>query len=489
MKMMCRKLISVFLLAAALLTVTGCRRKTADVDAAAVLEALLTQVQYETALTDVGDDTQFYFPDLPENSEIRYYLGNGYFADEVMALTLPRESDGEAAMKTVNNHLRELRKQYVNYIPEETAKIDQAVVCQKGRCIFLCVTADYETANRVLEQSIGSPAAALPEEQPGITEPPATSSPVSYPVLRSQSGTYHDYGTYTIRVDDCAYEQYTYVDTTAEAYAKLINRAAEALDGKTTVYALAIPTAIGVVLPDDIAAILPEHTDQGEAIRRIYDKLSDKVVAVDCFDNLMKHREEYLYFRTDHHWNGRGAYYAYEAFCKTKGIRAIGLEERTQRQFDGFLGALYQQNCSRDPILAEHPDTVEAYCPKSDRAGMRYTDRSGNTYVWDIISDVSQWDASAKYSTFAGADNPIAVFTNPDMTDGSVCVVVKESFGNALLPYLVDHYSTVYEIDYRYYEGNITDFALENHADDLIFANNLSMIGSDYLVGMLADNL
>lgn len=337
MKTMYRKLISVLLVAAALLAVTGCHRKTADVDASAVLEALLTQVQYDTALTDVGDDTQFYFPNLPENSEIRYYLGNGYYADEVMALTLSRESDSEAAMKTVNNHIRELRKQYVNYIPEEVAKIDQAVVCRKGRCIFLCVTADYETANRVLEQSTGSSAASLPEEQPGITDAPTTSSPVSYPVLRSQSGTYHDYGTYTIRVDDCAYEQYTYVDTTAAAYAKLINRAAETLEGKTTVYDLAIPTAIGVVLPDDIAAILPAYTDQGEAIQRIYDKLSDNVVAVDCFDNLMKHREEYLYFRTDYHWNGRGAYYAYEAFCKTKGIRAIGLEERAQRQFDGFL--------------------------------------------------------------------------------------------------------------------------------------------------------
>ena len=65
MKTMYRKLISVLLVAAALLAVTGCHRKTADVDASAVLEALLTQVQYDTALTDVGDDTQFYFPNLP----------------------------------------------------------------------------------------------------------------------------------------------------------------------------------------------------------------------------------------------------------------------------------------------------------------------------------------------------------------------------------------------------------------------------------------
>ena len=168
-------------------------------------------------------------------------------------------------------------------------------------------------------------------------------------------------------------------------------------------------------------------------------------------------------------------------------IEAVGLDERTEKQFDGFLGALYWNNCREDPVLEGNPDTVLAYCPKSERASMTYTDKKGDTYNWSIIMDVSGWKASTKYSTFAGADNPFAVFTNPDVTDGSVCVIVKESYGNALLPYLVDHYSTIYEIDYRYWNGNLIDFAAEKNADDLIFANNLSMIGSSLLIGKLAE--
>jgi len=74
------------------------------------------------------------------------------------------------------------------------------------------------------------------------------------------------------------------------------------------------------------------------------------------------------------------------------------------------------------------------------------------------------------------------------VTDGSVAVVVKESFGNALMPYLVDHYSVLYEIDYRYWDGNIAQFALENGAEDLIFANNIGMVRSSVLVAMMADN-
>ena len=118
---------------------------------------------------------------------------------------------------------------------------------------------------------------------------------------------------------------------------------------------------------------------------------------------------------------------------------------------------------------------------------MELTDRQGNTMSWSIIADVSSWGSASKYSTFAGGDSPFAVFTNPEVKDGSVCVIVKESYGNALLPYLVDHYSTVYEIDYRYWDGNIVDFVNEKKADDLIFANNMSMLRSVYLIGMLEE--
>ena len=93
--------------------------------------------------------------------------------------------------------------------------------------------------------------------------------------------------------------------------------------------------------------------------------------------------------------------------------------------------------------------------------------------------------ADAKYYTYAASDQPFAEFYNPDVTDGSVAIVVKESFGNALMSYFVDHYSTVYEIDYRYWSGDLVAFAKEVGADDIIFANNIGMIRSNYLIGLM----
>ena len=57
-------------------------------------------------------------------------------------------------------------------------------------------------------------------------------------------------------------------------------------------------------------------------------------------------------------------------------------------------------------------------------------------------------------------------------------LVVKESFGNAFVPFLVDDYQDVYVVDYRYYNGSINDLCREKGIDDVIFCNNLNATGT-----------
>ena len=65
--------------------------------------------------------------------------------------------------------------------------------------------------------------------------------------------------------------------------------------------------------------------------------------------------------------------------------------------------------------------------------------------------------------------------------------MIKESFGNAFVPYLVDHYHTVYVLDYRYWSGNLQSFVREKGAQDVVFINNLSAIRNNYLMGKLQE--
>lgn len=306
-----------------------------------------------------------------------------------------------------------------------------------------------------------------------------------YPELKSKNGTFNTYSSGAIRVDNAAFSVCgTLSDSVTSKYAALVSEVADSLNGKTKVYSLIIPTSYGVTLPDDIKTQIANYADQGENITKVFSKMSENVTPVYCYDDLMTHRDEYLYFRTDHHWNGKGAYYAYAAFCRTKGIEPYTLEEREKKEFDGFLGTMYQNNGKDKNLLPA--DTVEAFLPVSANATMKFTNTEGATYDWPIVKDVSEWSSGTKYNTFAGSDNPITEFTNPDVADGSVLIVVKESFGNALLPYLVDHYSKIYEIDYRYWKGNLVSFAEEVGADDLLFANNIMMTSTSLLVGNLS---
>ena len=287
------------------------------------------------------------------------------------------------------------------------------------------------------------------------------------------------------RVGDTGYEMYTYVDSTAKKYADNVNAVADALAGKATVYMLPVPLSSGVSLPDELYG-MDIFADQKDAEGKIIGYMNGNVKSVALYDALLAHRTEYIYFRTDHHWTATGAYYAYEQFCQAKGIAPKPLEGYTTDTYDGFLGTFYRDS-NENAAMGANPDKVVAYHPLSTEATLDYTDRNGQTLRGKIIYDESDAPASFKYGTFITGDNPYSVINNPDVTDGSSCVVIKESFGNAFVPFLTDHYQTIYVIDYRYWSGSLSQFVTDNSVQDVIFVNNLSAIRSTALVGYLHD--
>lgn len=288
------------------------------------------------------------------------------------------------------------------------------------------------------------------------------------------------------RVGDTGFEMYTYVDSTARKYADNVNAVADALSGKAKVYMLAIPLSSGISLPDELYG-KDIFADQREAEQKIIGYMNSNVTAVPLYDALLAHRTEYIYFRTDHHWTATGAYYAYEQFCKAKGITANALDGYTVDEYDGFLGSFYRDS-GENAAMGGNPDTVVAYHPISTEAMLDYGGSENDQLTrGKIIYDESDAPASLKYGTFITGDNAYSVINNPDVTDGSSCIVVKESFGNAFVPFLTDHYQTIHVIDYRYWDGSISAFAAEKGVQDVLFVNNLSAIRSTALVGYLHD--
>ncbi len=277
-------------------------------------------------------------------------------------------------------------------------------------------------------------------------------------------------------IGNAAFEAYSYNESKGKAYAEIITEAADSLKGVSNVYCMPIPLGSGIVLPEEYNGKVSAG-DQKAAVHSILGHMGSNVISVNIYDSLYAHRDEYIYFRTDHHWTQLGAYYAYTEFCKAKNIEAKSLDAYKHTAYDGFVGSFYFNADSKDAALKNAPDTIYTYQPQSN-AKMTVTDSKGQTFAWPIINNVANYQSGIKYSCFIAGDNPYTIIENKDITDGSSCIVVKESFGNAFVPYLVDHYQTVHVIDMRYWDGSLVDFAKQNNVTDVIFMNNLSAIGS-----------
>ena len=310
-----------------------------------------------------------------------------------------------------------------------------------------------------------------------------TTKPASSNVITTSDKPYQSGGVYV--VGSAGYEMYNYVGSLAEKYQSPVNAVADSLSGVSQVYAMAIPLSSGITLPDELFSDIPGN-DQAQAEKDILAGMGQNVKTIPLHDVMMSHRTEYIYFRTDHHWTALGAYYAYVQFCTAKGITPHNLSDYEVSQFPGFLGSFYNDGGKPD-AMKNDPDTVNAYHPVSATASMKYGDNENSTLTGgQVIFDESTASASLKYGTFIMGDNPFTVIENPEVSNGESCIVVKESFGNAFVPFLVDHYQTVYVVDYRYYSGSVTQLARDKGVKDVLFVNNLSAIRGSYQMGKLA---
>lgn len=276
--------------------------------------------------------------------------------------------------------------------------------------------------------------------------------------------------------DGAAYSVYYFVQSAVETYCKALNTCADNLEGEATVYSILVPNNSGAMLPEDELAGLG-GTDPREAIRYFNSLYDENVHPVFIYDTLREHNDEYLYFRTDHHWTQLGAYYAYVEFCKVKGTEPADVLHWEHMRFEPFLGSFYDTLGLWE--MEANPDYVDAYIPSSTN-DLTFWDEDGNQVDWHVITDVSDWATSSKYAAFIGGDKPLTIIENPKMDeDGPSCLVIKESYGCAFVPCLVDDYKTIYVFDCRYSDYNIPQFVREHGIDDVIFINNMTLATTD----------
>lgn len=306
---------------------------------------------------------------------------------------------------------------------------------------------------KLTEDKTTEPVSESTTEPTQSTTAPTTTQPTPY----STKGS-------IIIQGDRAMEIYGVAQNSLKSYSSVISEFAKRVP-KANVYVLLAPTSIEFYGPESYRT--GSHS-QAKGIGIAYEALSgDNIKTVDALSEIAKYTNEYIYFRTDHHWTARGAYHAYTAFCKTAGLTPTKLEDHKSGRIDGFVGTMYSYTSAQ--VLADNPDYVEYFYPLSEATGMIYTDASmANGRSMKIITEnVSNRN---KYLTFLEGDNPLEKITTSNK-NGKKVAVIKESYGNAFAPFLIDHYEEVYVIDPRKVDMNLKSFVFDNGITDIVFIN------------------
>ena len=139
------------------------------------------------------------------------------------------------------------------------------------------------------------------------------------------------------------------------------------------------------------------------------------------------------------------------------------------QRIDKFLGTFYSS--TYDSKLLSNPDFVEYYLPFTEYSMTNYKSDGVSTYKGTVIYQNIRSD-SGGYLAFLGGDIPLSVIQTNNQTGKSI-IVLKESYGNAFVPFLLPHYDTIYVADIRTFPFNLTDYVVEKNITDVLFCNNI----------------
>lgn len=262
-----------------------------------------------------------------------------------------------------------------------------------------------------------------------------------------------------------AYELFGSTEQGAKNYAETINSFADKLTG-ITVYDMVIPNHTEMGLPQRLKDSASSGS-QAENIKSIYSKLADNVTAINAYNYLANHNSEYLYFDSDNNWSGLGAYYAYSAFADSTKQPVLSLESCTEKTVEGFTGSF------ASTIGVLNTDTVHYWEFPYD-IQMDITDENGevNTYEGPYYRYAT--GGSLTYGVFIMGDHPLTVLkSSSEKGTGKKIAVVKESYGNAFVPYLTYNYEEVHVIDFRYFTQNLKSYCQINEIDEVLFINGV----------------
>ena len=254
-------------------------------------------------------------------------------------------------------------------------------------------------------------------------------------------------------------------DKAAQGYANAVNTWIDLVakpHGMQSVSVVVTPTSSHFYLPPAARA---RTTSEARNLDAMKAALNPEVRFAEVIPVMQNHTSEPMFFKSDHHWTGLGAYYAYRAWADVMGITPLELSAFDKRSVPGVAGSFW--SLTQAPELRQADKVSDYYVPTT--VSVKSTQYVGPEQKTPAPHDFFA-EKSRGYIVFLGGDVPLLVGTTNAGT-GRTALVVKNSYGNAFAPYLLPHFDKVVVIDYRYVFRNIQDIVKTFGVTDLVFVN------------------
>lgn len=196
---------------------------------------------------------------------------------------------------------------------------------------------------------------------------------------------------------------------------------------------------------------------------------------VNVFDILSEHKDEYIYYKTDHHFTSLGAYYCYAAWMQAQGKAAQPLSAwQSQKLCNDFRGTTY----NKVNYLFAPYDTITAYY-KTPTHTVSY---NGGSYVADSIYEQKYLRGKDRYAVFLNSNQSTTVVSGSG--EGKL-LIIKDSYANCFSQFVIDDYAETLLIDLRFFRGSVKGYIEENGITQVLVLYNIPNFAQDTAVAKM----
>lgn len=231
-----------------------------------------------------------------------------------------------------------------------------------------------------------------------------------------------------------------------------------------------VPTSVEFY--KDKLPLFAKVASQKTALEKAEGLLAESVKFINIYPSLHAHKQEEIYFKTDHHWTMRGAYYAYAEAAEALGFEPYSMADFSTRNVStDFLGT-YASKVVGFPVK---PDVIEVFQPRFP-VNYEVTDEAT-----EVTHSLYQWDSLQKrdqYSFFLHGNHSLQTI-HSHVKNGRKLAIIKDSYAHVFIPFLANHYEEIHIIDLRYFHSGLNSYLEENKLDDVLLLYNIPNFMTD----------